>query len=240
MSMKMRKSQPKNNKYYIRKANGGYNGAIAGKPTIKGANVLCNCVGYANGRFNEIIGKGKCVYQLVCNAENFIERATALGLNVSSVPTLGGIMVWQKGKTLKGSDGAGHVAIVEDIISENEIITSESGYGHFAFKLVTRRNTNGRWGIAKGYKFRGCIINPSVTTEEHNGHKEHKESKKTIKVGAEIKIKKGANQYGTTRDFASKVYTKTYKVIEIRGNRVVFADGKTVMGAVSKNDCIIQ
>ena len=127
MSMKMRKSQPKNNKYYIRKANGGYNGAIAGKPTIKGADVLCNCVGYANGRFNEIIGKGKCVYQLVCNAENFIERATALGLNVSSVPTLGGIMVWQKGKTLKGSDGAGHVAIVEDIISENEIITSERG-----------------------------------------------------------------------------------------------------------------
>lgn len=46
ISMKMRITQPSDNKYYIRKANGGYNGAVKGKPTIKDANVLCNCVGY--------------------------------------------------------------------------------------------------------------------------------------------------------------------------------------------------
>lgn len=239
MFMKMRKIQPINNKYYIRKANGGYNGAIAGKPTIKGANVLCNCVGYANGRFNEIIGEDKCKYQLICNAENFIERAKALGLKVSDVPVLGGIMVWQKGKTLKGYDGAGHVAIVEAVNSENEIITSESGYGNFAFKLVTRRNTNGRWGIGKGYRFRGCIINPSVNSKEIKTS-EAVSTTKAIKVGSTIKIKNNSNQYGTTRRFASKVYNTSYKVVEIKGSRVVFADGKTVMGAVSKNDCIVQ
>ena len=85
--MKIRTKQPKNNKYYIRTVSGGLNGAVAGKPTISGANVLCNCVGYANGRFNESINdpdlKGvifKFKYQLTCNAENFIESAKKQGL----------------------------------------------------------------------------------------------------------------------------------------------------------------
>lgn len=160
--MKMRTTQPSDNKYYIRKANGGYNGAVKGKPTIKDANVLCNCVGYANGRFAEIIGEKKIQYQLVCNAENFIEKAKKYGLKISDVPVLGGIMVWQKGKTLSDDDGAGHVAVVEKIVTENKIITSESGYNSFAFKTVTRTNANGRWGIGSAYKFRGCIVNPAI------------------------------------------------------------------------------
>lgn len=227
--MKKRTTQPKNNKYYIRQVNGGYNGAIKGYPAVKGADVLCNCVGYANGRFNEIIGKKKCVYQLTCNAENFIERAKSLGLKVSKEPTLGGILVWQKG-SLKKSDGAGHVAVVEEIISKNEIMTSESGYGHFAFKNFHRKNNNGRWGIGAGYQYRGCIVNPAVTTK--------KPVSKAVKVGDMVKVRNGANVYGTTRNFADHVYHKKYKVIEIRGSRAVIADGKTVIGAVNRNDLI--
>lgn len=160
--MKMRTKQPSDNKYYIRTSSGGWNGAVKGKPTIKDANVLCNCVGYANGRFAEIIDKNKIQYQLVCNAENFIEKAKAYGLKISSVPVLGGIMVWQRGNTLDGKDGAGHVAVVEKIISNNEIITSESGYNAYAFKNVTRKNDNGRWGMSDNYKFRACIVNPAI------------------------------------------------------------------------------
>ena len=160
--MEMRTTQPSKNKYYIRKSSGGYNGAVKGKPTIKNADVLCNCVGYANGRFAEIQALGYIKYQLVCNAENFIEKAKKYGLIISDVPVLGGIMVWQKGATLSGNDGAGHVAVVEKIVSANEIITSESGYNSFAFKKVTRKNTNGRWGIGSGYTFRGCIVNPAI------------------------------------------------------------------------------
>lgn len=160
--MNTRTTQPKNNKYYIRQASGGYNGAVKGSPTISGADVLCNCVGYANGRFNEIIGKGKCVYQLVCNAENFIEAAKKLGLTISSKPVQGGIMVWQKGATLSGSDGAGHVAVVEEVYEDGSILTSESGWASWAFKTVRRDNSNGRWGQASAYKFRDCIVNPSV------------------------------------------------------------------------------
>lgn len=167
--MKQRKTQPKNNKYYIRTVSGGNNGAVEGYPVVKGANVLCNCVGYANGRFNEIISdpnlKGielKFKYQLVCNAENFIESARRQGLKISLQPVVGGIMVWQRGSTLEGWDGAGHVEVVEQKNSDGTIYCSSSGYNGWAFRYSKRDNDNGRWGQPSGYKYRGCIINPSV------------------------------------------------------------------------------
>lgn len=159
----MRTTKPQNNPYYIRKADGGFSDACKGKPTDPTATVLSNCVGYANGRFAEIIGKPYIEYQLVCNAENFIERAKSMGLKISDKPTLGGIMVWQKGGSLSGSDGAGHVCIVEQILDDNTIFTSESGYNASKpFWNQTRTNKNGRWGAGSAYKFRGCIVNPSV------------------------------------------------------------------------------
>ena len=160
--MEMRTSKPKaGNKYYTRKSSGGYNGAVKGKPT-DACDVLANCVGYANGRFAEIIGKDKIEYQLVSNAENFIEHAKEYGLPVVDYPTLGGIMVWQKGNTLNGSDGAGHVAIVERIDGANQIYTSESGYNSKPFWNSKRNNNNGRWGQRDTYTFRGCIVNPAI------------------------------------------------------------------------------
>lgn len=149
---------------------GGYSYAVKGNPTDSKANVLANCVGYANGRFAEIIheltGHNGIQYQLVCNAEQFIERAKNYGLTISSKPTLGGIMVWQKGATLSGNDGAGHVAVVERINSDGSIYLSESGYGASkSFWNSTRTNSNGRWGEGSGYKFRGCIVNPAVKDE---------------------------------------------------------------------------
>lgn len=167
--MKQRKSQPKNNPYYIRKVSGGLNGAVAGQPLISTANVLCNCVGYANGRFNEIIndpdlkGISKTFkYQLVCNAENFIESAKNQGLEISKKPVVGGIMVWQKGKTLNSYDGAGHVEVVEAVNDDGSIKCSSSGWNGWAFRSITRTNKNGNWGQVSPYKYRGCIVNPSV------------------------------------------------------------------------------
>lgn len=158
----IRKTKPeKGNKFYNTTSNGGYSKCIQGKPTDAGCNVLANCVGYACGRFNEIIGSMKYP-QLNCNAENFIERAKSAGLEVVDYPVLGGIMVMQKGATLSGNDGAGHVFIVEDIYDANTIYTSESGYGGSAFWNSKRSNSNGLWGHASGYKFRGCIVNPVV------------------------------------------------------------------------------
>lgn len=155
--MEIRTVCPNNNKYYIRQVSGGWNGAIKGNPTKAGANVLANCVGYANGRFAEIIGKDKIEYQMICNASGFTTRAGRFGLQVVKYPVLGGIMCWEG-----GSSGAGHVAIVERIDSGNQIYTSESAYRGSAFYNATRTNDNGRWGMSSGYKFQGCIINPAI------------------------------------------------------------------------------
>ena len=150
------------NKYIITKGSGGYSTCIKGKPTDKQCDVLSNCVGYACGAFNEELALGYEKYHLNCNAENFIERAIASGLSVISKPVVGSIICWQKGNTLSGSDGAGHVAIVIEVIDSNTIRTAESGYGSSnPFWITTRKNNNGRWGLNSNYKLRGFIVNPN-------------------------------------------------------------------------------
>ena len=112
------------NKYYNTIANGGYSGAILGSPTDKGCNVLANCVGYAAGRFNEIIGaNGFTYFKYPPNAEDFYDTAVSQGLKVGKEPKLGAIIVWAKGKTWTSADGAGHVAVVEQIQADGSITT---------------------------------------------------------------------------------------------------------------------
>ena len=165
-SFSMRTSKPgAGNKNFIRTASGGWNTCITGNPKDKDCDVLANCVGFASGRFNEIInnarGTSGCTYKyLNCNAENFIERAISAGLRIGSTPRVGAIGCAMKGSTLNGSDGAGHVWIVEKVNSDGSTYTSESGYGSSAFWNQTRSNKNGRWGLGSGYSFRGFIYLP--------------------------------------------------------------------------------
>lgn len=161
MSFTIRTTKPSHNKFYITQDQGGYSKCIQGYPTDKAANVLSNCVGYACGRFNEVIGEMKYP-KLYCNAEKFIEAAKSYGLKISNQPVKGGLLVMQKGNSLSGSDGAGHVMFIEEVFNENHIYTSESAYGGLAFYNCHRYNTNGRWGMAEGYSFRGVIVNPYV------------------------------------------------------------------------------
>ena len=140
----MRTPRPANNKNFITKGSGGWNTCIKGNPRYQYADALANCVGYASGRFNEIINIARetegCTYTtLNCNAVGFKERAEAAGLKTGSTPKRGAIMCWGK----EGS--AGHVAIVERVNSNNSVYTSESGWGSSAiFWNSTRSNNNGR------------------------------------------------------------------------------------------------
>ena len=99
-------------------------------------------------------------------------------------------------------------------------------------------NDNPRW-----LKFKKAIEGKADSKTDEKKKPDNKQetgqkiTNKTLKVGATIRIRKGANQYGKTKGFASFVYDRKYTVKEIRGNRVVFADGKIVMGAVAKKDC---
>lgn len=157
----MRTTRPANNKNFITRGSGGWNTCIKGSPRYQYADALANCVGYASGRFNEIINIARetsgCTYTtLNCNAVNFKERAEAAGLQTGSTPRRGAIMCW-------GKEGdAGHVAIVERVNSNNSVYTSESGWGSSSiFWNSTRTNNNGRWGCGAGYYFRCFIYLPS-------------------------------------------------------------------------------
>ena len=161
----IRTYKPSGNKNYITTGSGGWNTCIKGYPMDPNANVLANCVGYASGRFNEIINEARgttgCTYKgLNCNAEWFIERAQQAGLKIGHTPKVGAIICWQKGNVDGGQDGAGHVAIVERVNSDGSIYTSESGYGSTAFWNQTRNNSNGRWGCGSGYALRAFIYLP--------------------------------------------------------------------------------
>ena len=168
---KPRLCKPENgNPFYNTIGNNGYSYAIEGYPKDSGCNVLANCVGYAYGRFNEISNNTKMTYLEPRNAERFYDIAIAQGLTVSQTPSLGACMVWQAGPTRepKGEDGAGHVAIVEQVISDTEVVTSESGYGCASpFWTQTRKKgSNNGWGAGGDFKFLGFIKHPDVDTSE--------------------------------------------------------------------------
>ena len=122
------------------------------------------CVGYSAGRFNEILGLNKWkFFSYAPNAEDWITKAQADGLQISQTPSLGSVIVWAKGKVGNSADGAGHVAIVEQVNQDGSIITSESGYGcSNPFCTSKRYNGDGRWGAGGAYTFLGFIKNPAV------------------------------------------------------------------------------
>ena len=150
-----------NSKCYVNYETGGWSGAIVCSDDY--ANVLPNCVGYANGRFNEIYDEmkgttGSKYPWFNCNACNFIKRRNEMypELQIGNDPKPGAIIVWTG-----GWGDYGHVAIVERINYDGSILTSESAYGGSAFYNCTRYKAN-EWGMGGTYKFAGFIYNPAV------------------------------------------------------------------------------
>jgi surface antigen len=230
-TFKMRTTKPEaGNKYYITKASGGYSAAIKGniKHRDKECDVLPNCVGYAYGRFNEIGGYGYCKYLYPTNAENFIQYKG--NLEVGQVPKVGACMVWQKGKTLSGSDGAGHVAIVEKVVSETEVYTSESGWSSSKpFWNQTRKKGSGNWGQGSAYKFLGFIYNPAVKDEPLPKPSQPSETTKTIKVNDIVKVANGATYYDGKKTVPAWVIKKQWIVKSVSGDMAIIdksTDGK--------------
>lgn len=147
------------NKYYIRRASGGYSTAIIGKPADPDCDVLANCVGYAVGRFHEIAQRPAFDLIAPVNAENLYANAQARGLRTGDTPELGALIIWAKGKAGNSADGAGHVAVIERIAADGTITTSESEYGGRAFVVRTYKPP---YAYAAGYKLLGFVYQPSA------------------------------------------------------------------------------
>lgn len=203
------------------------------------------CAAFSSAMEIKALGKAdaKKICPLSYNCGTIISKAKKLGCwieNDKYKPKEADWILydWQDSGKGDNTGGADHVGIVETV-KGSEIVVIEGNKND----RVERRTLkiNGRY--IRGYvaiPYGKIADNAQTKTVSKTPSKTPAKATKTIKVGSTIKLKKGANQYGKTRDFASFVYDRKYKVVEIRGNRVVFADGKIVIGAVSKNDCIVQ
>lgn len=149
-------------KAYTVIAKGGYNVCIEGNPVNRAwyGSVLPNCTGYVHGRWIELGGKTSDYPELSTgNAKTYYANS-----NVEKSPSVareGAIMVWTNNKS-------GHVAIVEKIIDENTIYTSESDYGdeHGGTIFVNRtRKKSWNWGTYPGYSntFIGFLYHPNIS-----------------------------------------------------------------------------
>lgn len=153
MSFKKREEAPSNsNKYWVHTSNDGLNECL--EIDKKTGSCIPNCVGYAWGRFYEILGKKP----KLCKANAEMWYGYSDGYKRGKTPKVGAVICWSKGKVGNSSDGAGHVAIVEEVYEDGSILTSNSGYGSTRFYMKK---------IAKGYKlsgydFQGFIYNPAT------------------------------------------------------------------------------
>lgn len=155
------------NKFYITKDAGGYSMCIVGTlPHTNGLNVLCNCVGYAWGRFHEVSNDTDFKYIHGGNPPPIYQNVIASGkMQVGSEPRPGALIIWQKSYNA----GSGHIGFVEAVTNNGQsIVTSESGYSSFDFKSKPREN-DGNWGAGSDYKFIGFIYHPSVSASFDQG-----------------------------------------------------------------------
>lgn len=142
-----------NNPWYVKTTYGGYNQCIL----INAATGECipNCVGYAWGRFCEGVNITYCNLSRG-NASSWY--GTGDGYARGQDPQVGSVMCWGGGYY----GGAGHVAIVERVIDNNTVVTSESNYGGARWESRTRYRGDGRWGMTANFWFQGFIYNPYV------------------------------------------------------------------------------
>lgn len=181
MSFKARLTAPSvTNKNWIHTSKGGKNSCIL----ITGNSVLPNCVGYAWGRFMEILGSTPKLSRR--NAEDWYGY-TVDGYKRGSTPKLGAVICWRKGKTGTGSDGAGHVAIVEKINSDGSIVISQSGYNSKRFWTSTIK----RGYALSDYVFQGFIYNPAVSSTASTNNVANTDLGKEIELKVNT-IKKGS------------------------------------------------
>lgn len=156
----------KGDPFFNNAAGGGISTAITAAGAAEGLNVLPNCVGGAVGAYNKAACKdlNKPEFKYISyppNAENIMARAEKEGLPISQKPAAGALIVWQKGATLSGSDGAGHVAFVNAVDADGTIHTSES---EWKGRVWVNRTYKPPYNYGNGYKLLGFVLQPGTST----------------------------------------------------------------------------
>lgn len=213
MSFSPRLSAPSTtNKCYIHTSYGGYNSCIR----IKGNSVLPNCVGYAWGRAREILGSTPKLSR--GNAETWYGFSD--GYSRGRTPKLGAIIVWAKGRVGNSRDGAGHVAVVEQIHSNGSFTVSQSGYRSRKFWTSVIPKS----GYLRGYRFLGFIYLPISTSSSSGSSSRSYKVGSTYTLKANLRVRKSAGgvqkkRSELTSNARSHSFNQTYAVLR-SGTRV--------------------
>lgn len=127
--------------------------------TLSGGEITGNCVGYAYGRFSEILGYFHPDLPK-CNAGDWLDtlkKNKNTTLTWGNEPRLGAVAVW------KNPGKAGHVAVVEAINDDGSIMLSESGYNHsWNQRFWNSGPKKGPNWYGAPYEFQGFIYNPAT------------------------------------------------------------------------------
>ena len=148
--------------YYITTGYGGWSPCIEGNnyyglQPFPGS-VLPNCVGYTVGRFNELLGLNACPWLGSVNAKDIYDLARSQGLQVGNIPRVGGLICWDAPYPLEG-----HCAIIEEVIDNNTVKTSESGWNYTVPPIITehtRTRVNGDFYYGISYIYQGIVYPP--------------------------------------------------------------------------------
>lgn len=130
--------------------NGGTWWYSSGNPFYTSGYGLPNCTCYAYGRYAE--ARGTWANLPRWDAKDWYDDATSF--HRGQTPALGAVLCL--GQT---GDGPGHVAIVEQIASNGDIVVSESHYGgtYWNLRTITRASGYNPWGGS--FYFQGFIYN---------------------------------------------------------------------------------
>ena len=226
-------------KDFIHYSHGGNNFCVE----VEGGSCLPNCVGYCWGRWRELLGDYHRLSR--CNAEDWYGN-TADGYKRGRTPKVGAVICWRKGRLYDGSDGAGHVAVVEKVEANGDIVTSESAWGGERFRTRAYTKKSG-YCLAEGYEFQGFIYIP-VTF----GYEKNKYTPGIYKVqSAVLAVRSGAGKFyrkkkyshlsadarAQVKDLCGVAYDGYVKDVEVTVTKVKGRWGKTPSGWISLDHC---
>lgn len=204
---------------------------------------LPNCVGYCWGRWLEILRKAHRLPR--CNAEDWYLNASD-GYKRGQKPKVGAVICWRKGRLWNEGDGCGHVAVVERVKANGDIVTSESTYGGERFRTRTYTKKSGYY-FASGYELQGFIYIPVSFRVEKKKYKtgSYKVMSPTLAVhtgaGKLYRKKKFRELTKNARQQIKALngigYDGYVKGVELTVTKVKGIWGSTASGWVSLNHC---
>lgn len=200
-----------------------------------------NCTCYAWGRLYELTGKRYT--NLHGNAEEWWAAAEAAGLKTGQTPKLGAIICWRAGNAKSNSDGAGHVAVVEQIKSNGDIVISQSAYTRNKAEYSAKTFYTSTVTKASGYQYSSdrplqgfiyCGIeydNAPEPTEQVN-----------IKAGAKLTLSKTPSYSNATTKTVAGYRNGTYYVwsAEVVNGRVRVTNKPERVGVKGQVTCWIN